>query len=710
MNRHTFFSYWYWRVIVMALFAASLACVNNRPAKAQDNPTGQTPSTPATLQTPSAHPRLWWTEERLARARQGVRSLQIRDDDYLGQAFLYAVTKDPKYARGPVRAAVGMTLPDVSPDRVSSDHARWYGEGFILIFDWCWDQFSADERRMLIDRWNGYFEMLSKKDWGGVTMPQNNYFWGYLRNELEWGIATAGENPLAATFIDNALRRRWTESFVPHTRGAGLGGVPQEGSQYGPYLLSYPVVPFVTASNLGRNLFAETDFFKSALLYLIYTTTPAPTALRGTDKRAYEVFPSNDDEVFRDGGSAENESYGNFMATAMDVWRDTPLSEYARKWMNMTGAKTSSYVAALDQGGTERDFTDLPLDYYAPGPQVLLARNAWGSAATLLHLQLGALTGVGHSHDDLGNWQLWRNGRWLSRETTGYAENLADYAGRGQADTGASAFHNLLLVNGKGFAAGERNGPPVVRRLESRPDYTYATVDLTNSYRNTNVQWRRVERDNAAAEHVEREFVFVRGLETLVIFDRVQSGNSAMPAESVTKTFLAHFEQKPQIQDANHILVVNGDQALRLTTLVPVNPTYRVVEEGGRVGQFRLEAETSGAAQSYFLHVLQGRDANGADIEASVSETNDQFIVQLRDGTRGGARLVFQKGSQSTGGGFAFSAGGPPESVTPFLDRIQGITVTDAGPVWENSSGGDAPAARTPSRRKTNTYRGARRR
>lgn len=46
------------------------------------------------------------------------------------------------------------------------------------------------------------------------------------------------------------------------------------------------------------------------------------------------------------------------------------------------------------------------------------------------------------------------------------------------------------------------------------------------------------------------------------------------------------------------VTAINGPQALRVTTLVPASPTYRpVVAEGGPVGQYRLEVETSGATQ-----------------------------------------------------------------------------------------------------------------
>jgi hypothetical protein len=517
-------------------------------------------------------------------------------------------------------------------------------------------------------------------------MPQSNYFWGYLRNEFEWGVATWGDNPIADKFLDNALQARWEQAFLPHSTTAGLGGVAHEGSQYGRYLLGYSVVPLATARLMGRDLNGETDFFKSAVYYVIYTTLPAPTFNPQTREPRFEVFPANDDQFFRNGGSAQADEYGNFMASSAYTWRNTPTGEYARRWVSMTKPIVFSYVAAIDGGGTERDFADLPFDYFAAGPLYFFNRSSWRPEATVIHMQLGAPVGVGHSHDDLGTWQMWRRGRWLSRETAAYSENIAGYAGHGTIGARTTCGHNGLLLNGKGLAEGSPNGVPVVRRLESRAVFTHAVVDLTPAYRNDKVSNRR-ERDNSVVAGVEREFVFLRPLETLVIFDRVASNDAVMSAASVTKTFLAHFEQRPTIEDGHNVLGVNGDEALRLTTMLPANPEYRIITEGSSIGQFRLEVETSGAPVTYFLHVLQGREARGQNLHCSLEETHQLYVLKIHHPEFGFARIELVKASGSNGGGVAFAQTAMPETVVPFLDRIQEMHMTGNGPVWEELPG-----------------------
>ena len=274
----------------------------------------------------------------------------------------------------------------------------------------------------------------------------------------------------------------------------------------------------------------------------------------------------------------------------------------------------------------------------------------------------------GHQHNDVGSWQMWRNGRWLSRESTGYSQNIIGFDG-GQVDTNNAVAHNSLFVGSLGPATGRQVGTSAVRRLESRPAYSYINVDLTPVYRST-----RVEQDNAAVAHIEREFLFLRDMETLVVFDRIES-TTAAPA----KTFLAHFETNPSVDAAGRVVTaVNGSQALRVTTLVPANPTYRpIVNEGGQVGQFRLEVQTGGAAQSYFLNVLQSKGVSDANVAASVVDGGSNYTVTLVHPTRGAVAITLQKGRESTGGSVTVAG-----ATTALTSTVQSISVTDAGVSW----------------------------
>ncbi|MBL8218935.1 MAG: hypothetical protein JNL62_06885, partial [Bryobacterales bacterium] len=425
-------------------------------------------------------------------------------------------------------------------------------------------------------------------------------------------------------------------------------------------------------------LAAETNYFRDAVFYMIYSTLPARTALRSTGTLYWELFPFADDERFINGGNASAASWAQFMWAMADKWRDSAVGKYARRWVNMVGSSPSRFVRALDRGGQELPFSQLALDYYAPGPGFLYGRNNWNANSTVFHLQLSQTYDEGHGHDDMGNWQIWRNGRWLTRESTGYAQTLAGFAGSGSVETTHPLAHNSLLVNQRGYALGERNGRPIVKRVHSGTHFSFGAVDITPPFRNNLIQYPHPERENAEAVRVEREYLFIRPLETMLVFDRVLSATAAVP-----KTFLAHFERQPVADGPNTWLAVNGDQALRVSTLLPANPVQRVINEGGQIGLYRLESETSGSLQSYMLHVMQARDASGQNVQAQVTDNGGLYVVTLQHPTLGYARVHIAKGSNSAGGGVAYSSTAMPTTVEPLLDRIQGITMSDNGPQWE---------------------------
>jgi hypothetical protein len=126
-----------------------------------------------------------------------------------------------------------------------------------------------------------------------------------------------------------------------------------------------------------------------------------------------------------------------------------------------------------------------------------------------------------------------------------------------------------------------------------------------------------------------------------------------------------------------------------VTSLLAPSPQWNVVDEGDFTGhhdvpsyyQYRLEENVSGAQQSYFLHVLQARDAGGADLALNLTEDAASWTVTLDHPTLGHAVVVLNKGMASTGGAFGYSPTGTPD-LGSLRDSVQPITVTNDGPVW----------------------------
>jgi hypothetical protein len=431
-------------------------------------------------------------------------------------------------------------------------------------------------------------------------------------------------------------------------------------------------------------MYKECDFFKEAVYYLIYSTTPSATAVKGAKDGYYQLFPFADDETYSGYPNAGDSDYGDFMSAVCAEWADVAVAQHARHWLNTVEPKVSPYVSAVDAGGNDQDFSKLPLDYYAPGHGFLYARNRWTSDATSLLFQLGSwCPEARHEHYDAGTFQIWRNGRWLSKESTGYS---MQFNGGDVANTNA---HNGILFENKGLAAAYVDGPAQVLRVHSNSIFAYAAVDLSKQYR-AHKSTHPDRDDNPFVSHVEREYLFLRPMECLVILDRLEATNEKKPGANVTKTFVMHFPESPKTDEADRLLAVNGDQALRVITLAPKGCKRQVVDEGAFQGthlaapyyQFRLEESHTEPKQSYSLHVLQSRDAHGADIETKLTEDETSWKIQLDDPKKGHAVVEFFKGTTSKGGSVGFSANGPPTEMTQLLDHVQAIKVTDDGPIW----------------------------
>jgi parallel beta-helix repeat protein len=643
----------------------------------------------------NGQPRLWFTGDRLARARTWLQSNTFTPaaDDYLGWAMRGRLNNSSSDCRVAINWALNFTM---STAGTASNDARWHGEAIYLTYDWCYDYMTTTERQTLMDRWNTYNETLRQKIWGAPTMVANNYHWGYLRNMMAWGIMSQGENSMANTFLQDALVTRWQNNFLPYGVNQGRGGVPNEGSQYGPYLFDYSLIPFETARLYGRPIHNESNFFREAVFYNIYGMTNGASRNSMGSAVGYELFPFSDNHTWRSGASAEVADLGSFMTVAAMRWESTPVGQFARRWLNVVTPGVHRHVRAVDDNPTApgTDFSNLPLDYYASGPGVLFGRSSWTPGSAQFHLQLGDDSyGVGHNHDDWG-FQIWRGGRWISRETSGYGDPVVGYNGVGTTGSGETIGHNGILINGSGVADGNTNGPAVVTRLESRPLFTYASANLSNIYRNNVVAPNRPERDNPAARNVVREFIFIRPLETMVVFDRLESNAvGTIPAANVVKTFLMHFETVPTVNSsAREVTAVIGDQAARLVTLVPSNPTYQVVAEGGTIGQHRLEVNTSGTAQSYFLQFIQAKAASAANVIGTVTDNGSSYTLTLSHPTQGRAVIVLNKGMTSSGGTISIN-GAVAQSLA---NGVQTLSVTDNGPVWGTVAVTTADAGITP--------------
>jgi hypothetical protein len=238
-----------------------------------------------------------------------------------------------------------------------------------------------------------------------------------------------------------------------------------------------------------------------------------------------------------------------------------------------------------------------------------------------------------------------------------------------------------------------QDSPPVTLRLASTPQYSYIAGDFSGQYR-AHGSPHPDRDDNPYAKTVIRELLFLRPMHALVVFDRLQSQNEVLPGDSVhppatsaaavVKTFALHSEFEPHVSGTS-ITAASGNSVLRAWTLVPEKPVIHVVNEADIPKpdrnfryQYRTDVDASGNTQSYFLTVIQARDASQGDVTPSVADRGGSYLLTLTLPGAGKAVIRFDKGMSSKGGAVGYAAAGEP-GLVPLPSGVQPMHVTDRG-------------------------------
>jgi len=575
------------------------------------------------------------------------------------------MTGNVNYANIAINLLMNFQISSSELSCTASDYYRW-DDWAPIVYDWCYAVMTPTQVATFTSLYNNYTQIMLGKIYGGPGGPETDYYWGILRNELDWALASYYENPMAPTFLSDGLLTRWQNDLLPYFANSNPGGVFVDGSQYGRYDYGYMVMPYTTLASMGFDLLNQTNWYKEAVFALIYQTSTTPIAGK------YITFPFGDDEQSYGLPAAGNTYYGDTMAMLAQEWASQPVGQYAREWINTVQPPMDPWVAAVDPGGSALPLSNLPLDYYAPGIKYLYTKNSWTARATSLFIQMSQ----GWRHADAGAFQIYSGDQQLAVEHTGYFDTFLD-----GSSSESTVAQNGILYNGIGETAGFSNSSTQVLALESESAFTYAAVDLTNTYQSTDPR-----STNPNAGHTVREFIFIKPLSTLFVIDRLESSSP-----SVTQSFLLHTPGVPQIVDANDVTYTNGGQELFLTTLpTTASHSYSVVNEGSAseyTNIYRVQDNTSGSADNVLLHAITTGPAGSNPVSVAITgQDSNTWTITFTSATLGTATLVLNKGTFSLGGSFGYAASGTPV-LSPLPSTIQSITVTSNGPVWGSSNG-----------------------
>ena len=294
--------------------------------------------------------------------------------------------------------------------------------------------------------------------------------------------------------LDAGLRAWYGFQLVKARRDRGFwaqsGGYLPDGSDYGQGTSVYWLQSHLATHNAGHHIAEYAPWVRHNLLAkVIYPLTPT----------RHGYYTQGDVEDFSYNYDLEPSSFQLEDADAALVALHGILLEAAGDTVTAAwGRGLIDDLFALDHGagaaavwrlgfehdalpGTDyRDSDTLPSAFWDSGLGLLYDRSAWDAQASLLTFRAG-WSGVDHSHQDLGHFQLFRAGQWITHEAIAYDGPAALAEG-----------HNVLLLQqadneGEPDCVCQRLGrgaaPSRIIRVSSGASHTLATADLLGCYR-----------------------------------------------------------------------------------------------------------------------------------------------------------------------------------------------------------------------------------
>ena len=647
--------------------------------------------------TPSqsvAHPRIWLTPEVLqsikAKATQPTQDW-VRFKKYIdgknhynakylarSYALAYQVTEKREYAR---KAAQTILEEIRERERADLNETPPLMVAAALVYDWCYPELTANQRRTLIDWINTNFQELENE----YDSPWHNY-----AVSLTWafgiaGYATQGDNQRAEAMIQNARQARYAQYIEPGLRFSGDGGAWAESSGYGANT-TLRLVQYAEAvlTATGEDIFHGAPFYRDRLAFSLFHCYP------GIQKEYSYSF--RQPYIHGDGGRGLKGHQNYLRSSLMMLVRrfpEEPMAEYAQDWLNQAPANKMPHDwAAVDdvmwynpQGPSRSRFSArMPLSHYVEGAGAAYMRSDWTNDATWLSFQCGDHFEY-HQHLDQNSFTFWKY-EDLAVESGVYTWANSDHANNYYIRTIA---HNSMLVfnpdekyswdDMRGGYKGVNDGGQRawklsddadyvswsaesidhwqqnrdaydtgdIKRYEDRRDYAYILGDATNAYRRDKV------------ENFTRQLVFLRP-DIVVIFDRIASTQPEF-----TKTWLLHFLGEPQGNGGQQRLAegeyeLTGDQItckgergqLVAQPLLPVQ--RRIVKIGGdgvkdcwvngeqfdpgkeSYGFWRIEISPTVPSRSdLFLNVLTATEVSTRSVNGAQRIEGDTVVGALID-------------------------------------------------------------------------------
>jgi hypothetical protein len=522
----------------------------------------------------------------------------------------------------------------------------WYLGNLARVYDWAYEGLSESQKA----RWIAYGNQAMWNVWkapGNATSgmegrwgdrvhrwsgwatdnPANNYYRHFIHAGMQLGLATHGDNPMAAEWLDIFRNQKIEGELIPLLNAKVQGGGSTEGTGYGVSTRTLWTVYDSWERSTGERLADKTPHTLASIAQEIHTITPTldRRAVVGDSTRSVtgELHDYNRDYLLQLIALYPGERLAG-VARNVITHSSVPRMRYDYDYYSEV-----LYGLPKAQAVPEVHRSALAPAYWGEGTGNFMTRSDWGTDATYAHFQCGRYD-ESHAHPDQGSFMIFRND-WLA-----YDSLQRSLSGTEQV----MSMHNLLrltMPDGEEVEMRANTLPCRVMALADHAHYSYVAADLTPVYSWRHGDYARYRnKHNDRVKKVQREFLFIRP-GTFVVLDRVET---TVPTR---QSWLLNTPVAPVAGDAG-ITVDNNGNRLRVTTLAPSDATTQVVtstffnaDRTASRDWWRAEVSQTGTS-NVFLHVL---DVNGAVQSATRADADGQVgaRIQLADGRVATARF-----------------------------------------------------------------------
>ncbi|MBL4633439.1 MAG: hypothetical protein JKY56_06190 [Kofleriaceae bacterium] len=554
----------------------------------------------------------------------------------ISAALLFHATGEQRY-----KDAAGAFIDDMrsywSSSSLGGNQLRWADSSLAICVDLMWDEMSQSERNTAVDAFLEDDEEVSQDRYADTdeyaSIARSWVVDGLVACQASGIDASLSERGCAV--LEKGLRSFFGVQLVKARRDQGFfaqsGGNLPDGIGYGWGTSKYWMHTLQALNNVGAGVGEYTTWvwnnFKSLALYSL-TPTGRGYATFG-DLDAYDNFdiePNSHPLFYYEAG---------LVAMQMGLLAQAGLSaesQHAAWHLDQVFPERDygfSWAILLFDGDDQlrKDNTGLPTSYYDSGMGMFYDRTGWAEDDSYFVFRAG-WSGVDHNHEDLGSFQLYRKGVWLTHEALGYDGPSSRAKGHNVPQLEISFEDDGSRI---GQFSQDAEGSAPILGVSSSEFHSYVAADLLGAY--TSGRYH-----SFLYQGVERHVLWIKasdanGDDRVFVYDMI---DSTVGETGQTRAWQMHLDSGASIDGARAEFSAGDSVQVDLVHPAGLTIEYQASEGShsnnpGQVYTSRLFADAQSAEEQLrYLSVVRASDS-GTSIP-NVAVSSPTVVGVLNDG------------------------------------------------------------------------------